>query len=275
MRTIIVPTDFSPAAINAMNYAADMALAIDAEILLFHAYSIPVAIGDVPLALLSVDELKASAEAGIGRTRKDLEHITSGKVKVRTEARLGNLVDELEDLCSQENPFAVVMGSTGESAIERTVFGSNTLTAIRHLTSPVICVPRGKEYGQGIRKVGLACDFREVAETTPVKMIREFVEAFNAHLYVLNVDYDNHQFRSDTPEQSALLHNELAGLDPEYHFIVHKDIEDGINEFAEKNNLDLIIAIPKKHKLLDGIFKKSSTRQLVFESHIPVMCIHE
>ena len=89
MKTIIVPTDFSPAATNAMNYAADMALALKAEILLFHAYSIPVVLGEVPIALLSVDELKASAEAGVEKTKKDLEHITSGKIKIRTLARLG------------------------------------------------------------------------------------------------------------------------------------------------------------------------------------------
>ncbi len=275
MKTIIVPTDFSPAATNAMNYAADMALALKAEILLFHAYSIPVVLGEVPIALLSVDELKASAEAGVEKTKKDLEHITSGKIKIRTLARLGNMVDELEDVCKEEKPFAVVMGSTGASAIERTVFGSNTLTAIKHLTAPVICVPKGIEYGEGIKKIGLACDFREVAETTPVKPIREFVEAFNASFYVLNVDSNNTGFKPDTPEQSALFHNEFVNLKPEYHFLVHKDIEDGINEFAEKNNLDLIIAIPKKHKLLEGLFKKSSTRQLVFESKIPVMCVHE
>ena len=94
-------------------------------------------------------------------------------------------------------------------------------------------------------------------------------------LFVLNVEYDNRQFAADTPEQSALLQAALEEIHPEYHFITHKDIENGINEFAETHNLDLIIAIPKKHKLLDGLFKKSSTRQLVFESHVPVMCVHE
>lgn len=72
-----------------------------------------------------------------------------------------------------------------------------------------------------------------------------------------------------------MLHTMLEDVNPSYHFIEQKDIEEGINQFAEKNNLDLIIAIPKKHKLLEGIFKPSSTKQLVFQSHIPVMCVHE
>jgi len=275
MKTIIIPTDFSPAATNAVNYAVDMALAVNANVLLLHVYNIPIALGDIPVALLSVDELKNAAEENIGRLKKDLEHTTSGKLKIYAETRLGNVIDELEEVCKKVRPFAVVMGTTGISAVERTLFGSNTLSAIKHLTCPVICVPKGKEYGKGVHKIGLACDFREVVETTPVSEIKDFVKEFHAQLFVLNVDYDNQQFRADTPEQSALLHTALEEVHPEYHFITRKDIEDGINEFVEKHNIDLIIAIPKKHKLLDGLFKKSSTRQLVFETHVPVMCVHE
>jgi nucleotide-binding universal stress UspA family protein len=275
MKTIIVPTDFSPAATNAMNYAADMALQINASLLLLHVYQVPVAVTDTPLLFVSVDELKESAEKRLEQLKTGLEHVTSGKLKIYTEAKLGDVTDELEELCKKIQPFAVVMGSTGHSAIERTIFGSTTLTTIKHLTWPVICIPVGKEYGQGIKKVGLACDFREVVESTPVSPIKHFIKEFNAELHILNVDYDNRQFTPDTPEQSVLLHTVLQDVKPKYHFIEHRDIEDGINEFAEKNNLDLIIAIPKKHKLLEGLFKKSSTRQLVFESHVPVMCVHE
>jgi nucleotide-binding universal stress UspA family protein len=275
MKTLIVPTDFSPAATNAMNYAADMALQINASLMLFHVYQVPVSVSDVPIVLVSVDELKDQAERKLDKLKTDLEHVTSGKIKIYTEAKLGNVVDELEEVCKKINPFAVVMGSVGHSAVERAIFGSTTLTIIKHLTYPVICVPKGKEYGSGIRKVGFACDFKEVVKTTPAPLIKGFVKEFNAELHILNVDHKDKLFKPDTPEQSALLHEELQELNPKYDFIEHEDIEDGINEFAEKNNLDLIISIPKKHKLLEGIFKPSSSKQLLFESHIPVMCVHE
>src|SRR5215510_5306105 len=95
MKTIIIPTDFSPAATNAVHYGADMALAVNASVLLLHVYNIPIALGDVPVALLSVDELKSGAEENISRLKRDLEHITSGKLKIYTETRLGDVVDEL------------------------------------------------------------------------------------------------------------------------------------------------------------------------------------
>jgi nucleotide-binding universal stress UspA family protein len=275
MKTLLIPTDFSPAALNAANYAADMALAIGADLFLLHVYQVPVAVTDVPLVLLSVDDLKKAAEEKLLKLKTDLGHVVSGKLKIATEARLGNTMDELEETCKTINPFAVVMGSTGHSGIERVLFGSTTLTAIKHLTLPVICVPKGKEYGAGIKKIGLACDLKEVEETIPFTAILGFVKELNAEFHVLNVEEHQANEKPGSSEQTALLGTAVKELNPKFHFIDHGDIEDGINEFAEKNNLDLIIAIPKKHKLLDGIFKPSSTKQLVFESHIPVMCIHE
>jgi hypothetical protein len=185
------------------------------------------------------------------------------------------VIDEIEDLCKHIKPFAVVMGTKGSSAVERVLFGSTTLSAIKHLTWPIITVPPEKTFGAGIKKIGLACDFRNVVQTTPAGLIKDFVKQFNGELHVLNVDYKDHHFKPDTPEQSALLHEMLLEVNPVYDFIKHKDIEDGINEFAEKNNLNIIITIPKKHKLLEGLFKSASTRQLVFQSHVPVMCVHE
>lgn len=276
MKTIIVPTDFSPVSINAANFAANMAIAINANILLFNVYNIPVAFSsEVPLMLISVDELKQTCESQLEELKTKILHFASGKIKVTTESRMGNIVDELEELCTHIQPFAVVMGAKGKTGVEKLVFGSTTLTAIRHLTWPVVSVPQGKEYGKGIKKIGFACDFRQVVEITPVQFIKQMVKEFNAELHILNVDYKEKHFRPETPEQSFLLHNLLKDINPNYHFINNADIEDGINDFAETNNLDLVIAIPRKHRMLEGIFKPSSTRQLVFQSHIPVMCVHE
>lgn len=275
MKTIIVPTDFSPVALNATNYAADMAIAINAEILLVNIYTIPVSYTEVPVAMISIEEMRKASEAELTDLKTSLEHITSGKIKIRIESRMGNTVDELENICNTIKPFVVIMGAKGKSGIENLLFGSTTLTAIRHLSWPIICVPPGKEYGTGVKKIGFACDFKEVRETTPVNQIKEMVNVFGAELYILNVDNNNKDFRPETPEQTFKLHDLLKDINPTYQFINHPDVEDGINDFAEKNNMDLIIAIPKKHKLLDGIFKPSSTKQLIFQSHIPVMCLHE
>ena len=275
MKTLIVPTDFSPAAANAMKFAVDMATNINASVMLFHVYQVPVSMSDVPIVMVSAEELRRSSETKLQELKYDLKHTNGGKIKIYTEARMGDVSDELEDVCKHIQPFAVIMGTNGASSVERILFGSTTLTAIRHLTCPVIVVPPGKEYGNGIRKIGFACDFEKVIESTPVKFLKTIVKEFGAELHVLNVDHENKHFKPETPEESILLHTLLEDLNPRYHFIDNADIEDGINDFVDNYNIDLLITIPKKHRLLDSLFKNSSTKQLVTQSHVPVMCVHE
>lgn len=275
MKTIIVPTDFSAIATNAMNFASDMAVNINASLMLVHVYQVPVSMTDVPVVLISADELKKDSEVKLKEAKDAVEHITSGKIKIYTEARMGDVVDELEDVCKSINPFAVIMGTKGTTGMERVLFGSTTLKTIRHLKWPVIVVPPGKEYGNGIKKIGFACDFDKIVESTPVHFIKDMVKEFGAELHVLNVDYENRHFKPETPEESLMLQTLLEDLGPNYHFINNKDVEKGLNDFTERNNIDLLITIPKKHSVLESLFRHSNTKELIIQSHVPVMCVHD
>jgi len=274
MKTIIVPTDFSAISNNAIDYAVDLAKATGSSILVFHAYQVPVSMTDVPIVLLSVEDLQKNNESKMDDLKRSLQQRAGESIKIYAETKLGDTVDELEDVCAKVKPFAVVMGTKGATGMERVLFGSTTLTTIRHLSWPVIVVPPGKKYSM-IKKIGFACDFREVVNSTPTHFIKDFVKEFNAELHVLNVDYKSSHFKPGTPEESVLLHTMLEDLDPRYDFIEDANIELGIEKFAKKNDLDLIITIPKKHKLLEGLFRKSHTKELIFHSHLPIMCVQE
>ncbi|HEY2720335.1 MAG TPA: universal stress protein [Chitinophagaceae bacterium] len=273
MKTVIVPTDFSPTSRNAINYAVDLAKEKSANILLFHAYQIPVSMTDVPIALISVEDLQKNANNQIGELKKSLEQSTGGSIEINTEARLGSTVDELERLCERVKPFVVIMGTSGMTGIEGVLFGSTTLSVIKHLHHPVIVVPPGKKY-TSIKKLGFATDLKEVVANTPAQFIKDFVKEFHADLYVLNVHEKNSATSAFPSEQSALLHTLLQELNPKYEFIEDENLEIGIERFAEANHLDLIIAIPKKHKLVERLFRKSHTKELVVHSHLPIMCVH-
>ena len=86
MKTIIVATDFSPAALCATHYACDMAIATRANVHLLHVYQLPIAVADTPIILLSVEDLKESAETKLNSLATDLKHITSGAITIHTEA---------------------------------------------------------------------------------------------------------------------------------------------------------------------------------------------
>jgi nucleotide-binding universal stress UspA family protein len=274
MKTIIVPTDFSAVSINALHYALNMAKEIGASVTLFHAYQIPVSFSEVPVVTITMEEMQSQTDKKMNELKNSVEHISSGEVAIHIKNALGDTIEELENLCIAEDVFSVVMGTRGAGAMEVLFLGSTTLSAINQLKVPVMIIPPGATY-RPIKKLGFACDYSQVADSTPIREIRELCQTFRAELKVLNVDYENRKFTPEVPISLTKVHELLDPLDPEYHFIDDPNVEDGINKFAETHGIDMLITIPKKHRLLDNIFRKSHTRKLALHAHVPIVAIHE
>lgn len=274
MKLIIVPTDFSPLADNALKYAMDLASAMDGSLMLVNVYQLPISFSEVPMVTISVDELRKISEEKLAENKKQIERITGGKLKIYTESKLGDVADEVDKLCTILNPFAVVMGTRGVTGAGRFFLGSNSLSVIGKINAPVFVIPPGATF-KPIRKIGLATDLRNVVDTTSVAPIKSLVNLFKAELHVLNVDFERRHFTSYTPEETLNLDTMLSGMNPTFDFIEDKDVDEGINEFAVKNNIDLLITLPRKHKLIESLFEKSFTRELIHHTSIPLMCIRK
>src|SRR5664279_391153 len=113
MKTIIVATDFSPSSLNAANYAADMALFIHADILLLHVCQLPISYSEIPVPI-DVEDAEVDIERALNEIKSQLVKKTNGKLRVRTNVKLGVFFyQELRTVCRSTNPYAVVMGSQG------------------------------------------------------------------------------------------------------------------------------------------------------------------
>lgn len=275
MKTIIVPTDFSAVSFNSVYYAADMACVINTDLSLIHVCPIPLVLTEVPVPPYTLAELMADAEEKMMLLKEEIINRTGEKIKINTAVKSGELLSGIIEYCDTLETYAVIMGVEDSGAFDRFLFGSKTISAIKQLAWPVIAVPQDAKF-KSLHKIGLACDFRKVVETIPVKEIKSLVNNFNAELHVLHVSPQSvDSFSKVTNEESVWLHDILGELHPKYHFINDTDIEKSIAEFAEKINLDLLITIPKKHNLISKIFQHSHSKQLVLHSHVPVMAIHE
>jgi nucleotide-binding universal stress UspA family protein len=271
MKPIIVATDFSANALNAANYAADMAMAVNGYLILLHVYQNPAPTVELPVFVDS-SSMMTAAEREIRKIEEMLVHRACGKLMVESEVCMGNFYQELEALCQARMPYAVVMGSRGTSAAERFFFGSHTVHAMKHLEWPLVAVPPKVKFSS-IKKIGLACDFENVIEYTPVDELACLVRDFNAELHVLNTSRQQ-MFDPELVFQSGMMQEILSPLEPHYHFITNDKVDESIISFAEKNEIDLLIVLPKRHGVIDRLMSKSHTKQLVLQSHIPVMALH-
>lgn len=263
MNTIVVPTDFSAPAENAMMYAGNIAKRTGATIYLLHVYQVPVSMNDVPVMLVSAEELKKNADSQLFSARDTLQK-RYPDIEIKTEARLGDAIDEVNELCRQLSPELIIVGRHGATGVERLLFGSTSLSLIRHTDVPVIVVP-DTYTGSLIKNIAIAAE--QVVEGIPVQTIRNFAEEMNASLHVIHVQLAKTEARE--------LHQLVPGLTAEYTTIHDTEFIHGIQSYAEANNIDLIIVLPKKHTLIERMFFKPHTTELMENLSLPLMCINE
>ena len=277
MKTILVPTDFSSTAKNAAHYALALAKDLGAnKIIFYNAYQQPVTADPVlnTVELYDMGEFGKLSENGLQNFIKNFDEQETAGLKFETVSEYNLLTAGIEELCKQHAIDLIVMGVTGGGKLEETLIGSNTISVATHINIPVIIVPTKATY-QPIKEIVLACDFKKVVETTPVAPLKKILDETKAKLFVLNIDHNNKSFTTDTPHESVMLDTLLYNYQPEYHFIESEDFTEAINQFAEKNKVDLVVTMPKKHGWFEGLFRRSHTKMLAFHSHVPLMVMHE
>ena len=273
MKKIIACTDFSVNAKAAIEYAFSLAGYYGAELILAHSYLLPVPVSEVPPSADMYEQLKKDAEQELSKLQVELQ-ARNNKITITTHLENENLLLCLEGLNKKFSPDVVVLGIRGHRDFVEILVGNNTMKIINHLPAPVLVIPPEAIFGP-VKKIAFACDFDKVVETTPLDLLKKLVEDFNAELHVINVDYKNKNFTPDTPEESMLLDHLLYKMKPRYHCLESKDIGSAVEEFVQKNEMDMLITLPKKHSFFEKFFKGTSTRQLLYHTHIPLLCIHE
>lgn len=272
MKTIIAATDFSGAATNAAMYATDMAVSLQANLLLVHVWKLPINYDGMVTPVLG-DDLMEDAKKSMKALEKQLAHKSKRKINIDSKIAVGDFFTEFEKICNAVKPHVVVMGSQGTTAAERAVFGGHTVHAMKELDWPLITVPAGASFS-AIKKIGLACDLKKVQEVVPADELKALVKEFGASLHILNTG-KKETFDPGIVFQSGVLQDILGDLQPNYHFIEHENVDEGIMDFAEKNKIDLLVVLPRHHNLLDKLIHKSHTKRLVLHSHVPVMALHQ
>lgn len=264
-------TDFSPIAENAALYAAELALAVNAELLLFHVYQAPVTIINVPI-MVDAEAIKKNAIKEITQLKTKLENHTNNLLKVEVMESMGLFFSELERVCEDVKPYAVVMGSQGSSASERIFFGSETLRALKKLEWPLITIPPTAKFS-GIKKIGLACDLESEMENTVIEKIKGFVQDFKAELHIINAG-NVQEFKPDVVFESSVLERKLSDVKPKFHFITADNREQGILSFAQENKIDLLLTLPQSHSFLERLISSSVSKKIIMQSLVPVLSLH-
>ncbi|MES2139991.1 MAG: universal stress protein [Bacteroidota bacterium] len=274
MKTILIPIDFSEVSKNAAEYGIQFANERNAKLILFHVFHIPVYAGDDLSFIPPYDELEKGNMIAMERFEKELREKYLFTNPIENIIKSGFLISEIVDIVEEEEIDLIIMGISEAGKLSEILLSSSSIGVIKNTNCPTLVVPEGVKY-RPINTIVLACDdIEKIADTSAAKQITEFVELFNSKLIVLNVidSFEN-------LDQEVLLEakKEVLFGDLNYSvlFIEGDDLIKNINNFVEKNNADLLIMIPRKHAIFSKLFSESNTKKMAFNSHIPLLAIHE
>lgn len=135
-KSILVPVDFEPASLRALDVAREFAGLLGAEVILVHVCQPPaVAYPEVPPVLIANLYQEISSAA-----KKSLDELASKAGGLRSILREGDPAVETERVIDELHPAMVVMGTHGRRGLKRLLLGSVAEHVIRHSKSPVLTV---------------------------------------------------------------------------------------------------------------------------------------
>ena len=267
MYTILCPTDFSTGAKRAAEFAADLAKAWSAPLVLVHAYEVPQSENLAAARLL--EEVKALTEESLLREAKRLE---GHGVQIRTEALYGNLVSVVKDLV-KDDPWHtfVVMGTRGASGFAQELFGTNASAFMHHLPCPVWVVP--EEAPKGLpKRIALAVDgLLEPATDGAFANAVVLGKRLGARVDTVHIHSDGEKPHVDWPEKEQRIR--AHGLPVEVRRA--PGVEEGLLRFLAETQSDALAFIARKHHWLLEIGHRSVSNALVFRTHQPLLIMHE
>lgn len=135
-KTILVPIDFQDASLDALALARELAGRLGLEIVLLHAYAIPVVVypGFDPIVAPGLpDEIGAAAKSALDKLA--VEH--GG---LRSILRAGDPATEIIKVIDELRPALVAMGTHGRKGLAHLLLGSVAEKVVRASPSPVITV---------------------------------------------------------------------------------------------------------------------------------------
>ncbi len=146
-KNILVPTDFSEAANEALDYALSLAKIFQSKLYLLHVYEPMVFYTDSPMGMPDVMELEQSIRTS---SEQSLRHIHEKLIKMRA-GEFGDI--QVETLLLQGKPFVeiiktareknadlIILSTHGRSGLEHILLGSVAEKVVRKSPCPVLTI---------------------------------------------------------------------------------------------------------------------------------------
>jgi nucleotide-binding universal stress UspA family protein len=276
MRKVLIPTDFSENAMNAISYALELFKYERSEFLIMHAYADEVYENKTKMSRAYFEEYKtAVGEQSDKKLQKSIAEMLAispnPKHKYNYISVFGSLIDAANDLVDKENIDVLVMGTRGETDDRDITFGSNALQVIKYVKCPVLAIP-SSYHDVPPKNILFPTDYQLPYQRREIKflstMAKRFVATIN-FLYVSN--FKGLSFRQQ--DNKYLLTSFLEDNKTVFFQTAGKDVTSQVNNYLEEHEMDMLVMINTRHSYLQNILYTSAIQKIGLKIQIPFLVL--
>ena len=239
MKRILVPTDFSQHAEDALKVAAQIARKDNSEIIILHMLELPHQMNDAILGGKSIPETMLFMK----KANEMLDEISSRSyldgIPITEIVKMDRPIHGITQVSKDYEIDLIVMGSHGSSGIQELLIGSNTEKVVRNSEIPVLVIK--KEISNfNAANIVFASDFTSETKK-PFEKLLAFTRFFESKIHLVTICTPN-SFKPTHVIENAM--NEFVSefnlTNYSTHIYNDTNIEKGIINFSNSINADII-----------------------------------
>jgi nucleotide-binding universal stress UspA family protein len=277
METLLFPTDFSKSATHAAEYGYQLAIQIQANVILCNAVTVPAAFPQAGLVVWPKEESGAllyDSSIELTRLKKTLvkmETESGFKPMITCMDEVGIMTDVINVIASSQKVDLIVMGTHGSGGLSTFLLGNHSRNMIDETTTPLLLIPPTAKYG-AVKKIAFATDFNQPEhDLKSIFALIPFAKQLNAEILLTHIYHQEHlpdDFQASLERFMVELSNKADYPHIYYRMIKDKDPESGLEWLSKHGDIDMLAMIHRSHNFIESVFRGSNTQKIA--SHIPV-----
>lgn len=279
MKNILVPTDFSENAWNALRYGISF---FEKTPCIFHIVHVN-AIGSNAAGesvmysspeILTQTILKESDEK-LSKLLERIENLPlNPKHEFKTSSLYGFLTDHLKNEVKEKKIELIIMGTKGASGLRKVAMGSNTGNVITKVACNVLAVPEEATY-HSLKEIGFPSDFQIKYAQHILDTLKEILMLKKSSLRFLYVSVKGEPMNHAQLQNKNELLEHFKDVEPSFHHVTGKKIDESIQCFTESRDLDMLVMVAKNLNFLERILFRPTVEKISYHTSIPFLVIHE
>ena len=277
-KRILIPTDFSKNALNAIRYTLDLYAKLNCDFYFLHVFNFENYTYDtliIPEEGSAVFEsAKADCEKNFVKLLDSIElHGDNPKHNFYTRSSYSFLSEAIKKLIAEKDIQLVTMGTQGATGSKEVLLGSNTVNAMEKIREcPVLAIPEQVSFSPP-KEIVFPTDYKDPFKRSELNYLLEIAKMHNASVAVLHLDKDK-GLNEEQENNQKLLHAILGEVAHDFHILSEKHLGRGIRTFVESRNSDIIAFINRKHLFFSSVFSKPLVKEIGYDATIPILALH-